>query len=119
MVEKLRHLLSHGKRLKEYIHTCWILSEKDASLVADHLLELCPTLKRGQAEFYARHCTIGKYYNIQQYKEFNDVAYETARTSMDLLADYGFYRKELFKNKYIYTPVTKSYCEQKEVIELK
>ena len=46
-------------------------------------------------------------------------SFVAARTSMDLLADYGFYRKELFKNKYIYTPVTKSYGEQKEVIELK
>lgn len=81
------------------------LSENDASLVADHLLELCPTLKRGQAEFYARHCTIGKYYNIQQYKDFNDVAYETARTSMDNLTLLGFYKKEKIRNKFVYTPV--------------
>ena len=81
------------------------LDEHDASLIADHLLELCPTLKRGQAEFYARHCTIGKYYTIQQYKEFNNVAYETARTSMDNLALLEFYKKEKIRNKFVYTPV--------------
>ena len=84
------------------------LDEKDASLIAEHLLELCPTLKKGQAEFYARHCTIGKYYTIQQYKEFNNVAYETARTSMDNLALLEFYKKEKIRNKFVYTPVIRS-----------
>lgn len=81
------------------------LDEIDASEIAEHLLELHPTLKKGQAEFYARHCTVGKYYTIQQYKEFNDVAYETARTSMDNLAFLDFYKKEKIRNKFVYTPV--------------
>lgn len=81
------------------------LDEIDASEIAEHLLELHPTLKKGQAEFYARHCTVGKYYTIQQYKEFNDVAYETARTSMDNLAFLNFYKKEKIRNKFVYTPV--------------
>ena len=84
------------------------LDEKDASLVAENLIEICPTLKKGQAEFYARHCTIGKYYTIQQYKIANKVAYETARTSMDNLADLGFYKKEKIRNKFVYTPIIRS-----------
>lgn len=84
------------------------LDEADASIVASNLLELCPTLKKGQAEFYARHCTIGKYYTIQQYKEESSVAYETARTSMDNLAELGFYKKEKIRNKFVYTPVIRS-----------
>lgn len=84
------------------------LDEKDASLVASNLLELCPTLKKGQADFYARHCTIGKYYTIQQYKEEKAVAYETARTSMDNLAELGFYKKEKIRNKFVYTPIIRS-----------
>ncbi|MGM9857696.1 MAG: hypothetical protein ACI311_00350 [Bacilli bacterium] len=81
------------------------LDEEDAAKIEEHLLEIFPTLKRGQAYFYARHCTIGKYYTISQYKKLLDVAYETARTSMDNLADLGFYRKEKLNNKFIYTPL--------------
>ena len=80
------------------------LDENDASMVAQHLLELYPTLKKGQAEFYSRHCTLGKYYTIGMYKKENDCAYETARTSMDNLASLGFYRKENIRNKFVYTP---------------
>lgn len=81
------------------------LDENDAYLVALHLLELYPTLRKQQAEFYAHHCTLGKYYSINQYKEFATCAYETARTSMDNLASLGFYKKENVKNKFVYTPV--------------
>ena len=80
------------------------LDENDASMVAQHLLELYPTLKRGQAEFYSRHCTLGKYYTIGMYKKENNCAYETARTSMDNLASLGFYKKENIRNKFVYTP---------------
>lgn len=80
------------------------LDENDAELVAQHLLELYPTLKKGQAEFYSRHCTLGKYYTIGMYKKENDCAYETARTSMDNLASLGFYKKENIRNKFVYTP---------------
>ena len=80
------------------------LDENDAELVAQHLLELYPTLKKGQAEFYSRHCTLGKYYTIGMYKKENNCAYETARTSMDNLASLGFYKKENIRNKFVYTP---------------
>ena len=81
------------------------LDEKDADKIAEHLLELNPNLKKGEALFYAHHCTVGKYYTIQQFKSMNDCAYETARTSMDNLAKLGFYQKEMIKNKFVYTPV--------------
>jgi hypothetical protein len=80
------------------------LDESDANMVAQHLLELYPTLKKGQAEFYSKHCTLGKYYTIGMYKKENDCAYETARTSMDNLANLGFYKKENIRNKFVYTP---------------
>lgn len=81
------------------------LDEKDATLVAKNLLEIYPSMKKGQADFYSRHCTIGKYYTISQYKKEQNVAYETARTSMDNLVNLGFYKKEQIKNKFVYTPV--------------
>ena len=84
------------------------LDEADAEIVADHLLELYPSMKRNQAEFYARHCTIGKYYTISQYKKEMNVVYETARTSMENLVLLGLYRKEPLKNKFVYTPVVKN-----------
>ena len=83
------------------------LDEKDANLVAMNLIEIYPSMKKGQAQFYSRHCTVGKYYTISQYKKEQNVAYETARTSMDNLANLGLYKKEQIKNKFVYTPVVK------------
>lgn len=83
------------------------LDEKDAARLEQHLLELDPELKRGQAYFYARHCTMGKRYTISQYKKALGCAYETARTSMDSLAELGYYRQEMVKNKKVYTPISK------------
>lgn len=83
------------------------LDEKDIDLVSENLLELYPSLKKGQARFYARHCTVGKYYSISQYKKEVGCAYETARTSMDNLASLGFYKKEKMKNRFLYTPVNR------------
>lgn len=83
------------------------LSEEEASKLENHLLELNPYLTRGQAYFYARHCTIGMCYTISQYKKEVGCAYETARCSMDNLVTLGYYVKKQLKNKYIYTPVKK------------
>ena len=83
------------------------LDEKDANMVAKNLIEIYPSMKKAQAEFYSRHCTIGKYYTISQYKKEQNVAYETARTSMDNLTNMGFYKKEQIKNKFVYTPVAR------------
>jgi len=83
------------------------LDEVDAARIEEHLMETNPSLKRGEAYFYARHCTIGKFYTISQFKKALGCAYETARTSMDHLASQGYYRKETYKNKFIYTPVNR------------
>ncbi|MDD5884773.1 MAG: hypothetical protein PUC66_01885 [Erysipelotrichaceae bacterium] len=69
-----------------------------------YLLETNPSLNKKQASFYASHCTSGRYYTIQQYKAFTKCVYETARTSMDKLAEEGYYKKLQFKNKFVYTP---------------
>ena len=81
------------------------LDEADAKKIEEHLMEFDPSLSRHEAGFYARHCTIGKYYTISQFKQTIGCAYETARTSMDHLVEAGYYRKEQYKNKYIYTPI--------------
>ncbi|MFA6755112.1 MAG: hypothetical protein WCR97_01200 [Bacilli bacterium] len=83
------------------------LNEEDAENLENHLIEMNPNLSRGQAYFYARHCTLGMNYTISQYKKNLGCAYETARSSMDHLVYLGYYRKELLKNKFIYTPVKK------------
>lgn len=83
------------------------LSEEEALILENHLMESNPNLSRGQAYFYARHCTLNMKYTISQYKKELGCAYETARTSMDHLVYLGYYRKELLKNKFIYTPVKK------------
>jgi hypothetical protein len=57
--------------------------EEDVKSIIKNLLESNPLLRPKQAEFYARHRTLGKYYTISMYKKEMDVVYETARTSMD------------------------------------
>ena len=82
-----------------------VLDEKQASRLEQHLLELDPSLRKHEAKFYARHCTLGKKYTISQYKKAIGCVYETARTSMDHLVELGYYRKEAVKNKNVYTPI--------------
>lgn len=82
-----------------------VLDERQASRLEEHLLESDPELSRSQAYFYARHCSMGKRYTIQQFKKEVGCAYETARTSMDNLAKLGYYRQEMVKNKKVYTPI--------------
>ncbi len=82
-----------------------VLDEAAAKRLEEHLLELEPFMKKGEAYFYARHCTLGKMYTIQQFKKALGCAYETARTSMDHLAQMGYYKEEMVKNKKVYTPI--------------
>lgn len=82
-----------------------VLDEAAAKRLEEHLLELEPFMKKGEAYFYARHCTLGKMYTIQQFKKALGCAYETARTSMDHLAQMGYYKEEMIKNKKVYTPI--------------
>jgi hypothetical protein len=84
------------------------LSETEANRLAEHLIEMNPSLSRSQAYFYANHCTLGMNYTIAQFKKEMGCAYETARSSMDKLVSFGYYRKEVLKNKYIYTPVKRN-----------
>ena len=84
-----------------------IKNEREAAKYEKFLLERDPRLKKGQAHFYARHCTPGLYYTIKQYKRMVGCVYETARTSMDALAEYGYYEKQQIKNKFVYTPKSK------------
>lgn len=84
------------------------LSEQEASVLENRLVEMEPTMSRAQAYFYARHCTIGMNYTIAQFKKCLGCAYETARTSMDNLVRLGYYRKEPLKNKYVYTPIKRN-----------
>ena len=81
------------------------IDEKQALRLEQHLLELDPSLKRHEAKFYARHCTLGKSYTIAQYKRMIGCVYETARTAMDHLVELGYYRKDSSNKKFIYTPI--------------
>jgi Fic family protein len=81
------------------------IGEVESNRLQQHLLETHPSMKKGEAFFYARHHTVGKYYTLSHYKQQLSCAYETARTSMEHLVQLGYYRKEKYKNKYVYTPV--------------
>jgi len=87
------------------------LSDKEIKEYTQYLLETNPALNKNQASFLTSHCTMGRYYTIQQFKKFTRCAYETARTSMDKLAQERYYSKLQVKNKFVYTPRKKG--EQK------
>ncbi len=72
---------------------------------ARKLREIYPFLKKRQAHFYAGHCTIGLNYSIEDFKKSENTVYETARTSMEDLANRGFYKKLLIGKKFVYTPL--------------
>jgi hypothetical protein len=78
---------------------------EDVDRVTIDLLETYPTLRKTQAHFYASHCTVGRSYTIQEFKTSEDTSYETARTSMDYLAEMGFYEKAKIRNKFVYRPI--------------
>lgn len=78
---------------------------EDIEKVTTDLMETYPTLRKSQAHFYASHCTIGRSYTIQEFKKSEDTSYETARTSMDYLAQLGFYEKAKIRNKFVYRPI--------------
>lgn len=79
------------------------LSNKEVKEYARYLLEINPNLNKNQASFYAAHSTPGRYYTIEQFRRFTRCAYETARTSMDKLAQEGYYQKSAVKNKFVYS----------------
>lgn len=81
------------------------LQQEDIDKIAIDLMETYPTLRKTQAHFYASHCTIGRSYTIQEFKKCEDTSYETARTSMDYLAQLGFYEKAQVRNKFVYRPI--------------
>ena len=96
------------KEVQETIAVSYIppaLDEKQALRLEQHLLELDPSLRKHEAHFYARHCTLGKSYTIAQYKRMIGCVYETARTAMDHLVELGYYRKDSSNKKFIYTPI--------------
>lgn len=73
--------------------------------LAHKLREVYPQLKKKQAHFYAGHCQVGLHYTIEQFKECENTVYETARTSMEDLANRGFYKKMQIGKKFVYTPI--------------
>lgn len=80
------------------------LSPSEIKEYAQYLIETNPRLSKKQAVFLANHCTVGRYYTVQDFKKSMKVVYETARTSMEKLANEGYYVKAQVKNKFVYTP---------------
>ena len=92
----------------EYALPTFPKTEKSPTTIdetARKLREVYPQLKKKQAHFYAGHCQIGLNYTIEQFKECENTVYETARTSMEDLANRGFYKKMLIGKKFVYTPI--------------
>lgn len=102
--EKVKPLKANISVSKPSSFENYLLNEKETKEYTRYLLETNPNLNKKQASFLANHCTPGRYYNIQQFKNFTRCVYETARTSMDKLASEGYYEKRQIKNKFVYTP---------------
>ena len=80
-------------------------NENEIEILAKKLISVYPQLKKKQAHFYAGHCQVGLNYTIEQFKKEEKSVYETARTSMEDLANRGFYRKLQIGKKFVYTPI--------------
>lgn len=80
-------------------------TEVKIEAITKKLLEVYPQLKKKQAHFYASHCQVGLNYTIEQFKKEEKTVYETARTSMEDLANRGFYKKLQIGKKFVYTPI--------------
>lgn len=80
-------------------------SETEVEILSKKLLTVYPQLKKKQAHFYAGHCQIGLNYTIEQFRKEEKTVYETARTSMEDLANRGFYKKLQIGKKFVYTPM--------------
>lgn len=80
-------------------------NESEIEILAKKLMSVYPQLKKKQAHFYAGHCQVGLNYTIEQFKKEEKSVYETARTSMEDLANRGFYRKLQIGKKFVYTPI--------------
>lgn len=103
-VERIASIGGEGFGLSAMTPPKSSFSEKEIKQLARYIEETHPLLRKSQAAFYASHCSIGRYYTISDYKSCAKCAYETARTSMDRLAEEGLYKKLKLKNKYVYTP---------------
>lgn len=92
----------------ESAHDKETAAEKEDDILpteVENLLEAYPALNPQQADFYLSHNVVGKFYTIEMYRREEDVVYETARSSMELLTRLGFYSKSKRGRKHMFTPV--------------
>lgn len=110
-VEKIVYVEKESTNESEFYDRNDAIEEGPSTVVDEKLLQRIlavePLLKEVQVRFHLSHRTLGHFYTIDQYKQFADCAYETARTSMDLLASLGYYEKTKAKRKFVYKPLTK------------
>lgn len=95
------------RKLERNVKPSVPLTDKEIKAKVEDLLESDPFLKKAQAHFYVTHCTVGKFYTIQEFIKLERCVYETGRTSMDGLVKLGYYKREQIKNKFVYTPIDK------------
>lgn len=110
--EKLVDVVNKPSEEKQEGIACKVLisslDEPTAKRLEKQLLESDVFIKKGEAYFYARHCTLGMFYTIEQYKKANRCVYETARTSMEHLVKLGYYSKQQVGKKFVYTPIERN-----------
>lgn len=82
--------------------------DKMAAKLERQLLKHDVMLKKAEAHFYVKHCTLGMFYTIEQYRKSARCVYETARTSMEHLVKLGYYSKKQVGKKFVYTPVERN-----------
>lgn len=69
---------------------------------ADELHTLYPFLSMKQIEFYCTHQKAFHYYTVADYADWHHCSNETARTSLNELAELGWYKKQKVGKKYVY-----------------
>jgi len=85
-------------------HQIQVHDSINSSFNFDQLVFQYPQLKEYQIHFYVNHHTIGHYYTLNQFSQWCDVCYETARCAMEQLVELNFYTRHKIGKKFVYTP---------------
>ncbi len=75
----------------------------DIQLTYNEIQFRYPQLNENQIHFYLTHNHSQQYYTIQNFKQYTNISYESARKQLDMLMQLKFYNRIKIGKKYVYT----------------
>ena len=88
---------------------CLLLLKSDSDeylrMTKEQLEHRFPQFSEQQIAFFVTHREQNAYYSIQEYKEYANVCYETARTAMEDFVKQGWYWRRKIGKRFYYTTI--------------